>query len=82
MISITFYTTAGCHLCELAETLLNDLSLHHQVTINPTEIGDDDDLVLRYGTTIPVVKFNDDSELNWPFNHHDLEIKIGQLQSS
>ncbi|PHS71071.1 MAG: thioredoxin family protein [Methylophaga sp.] len=82
MISITLYTTAGCHLCDLADNLLNEILNHHKLTINPIEIGDNDNLVRLYGTTIPVIKFDDNSELNWPFSQQDIETKIGQLQSS
>ncbi|MFW5451185.1 MAG: glutaredoxin family protein [Methylophagaceae bacterium] len=81
MISLTLYTTIGCHLCELADTLLNELSNQHNVVVEAIEIGDDDELVTRYGTIIPVVRFADNSELNWPFTLQDLEIKIGPLST-
>ena len=80
MITIILYTTAGCHLCDLADVILQELSNSYEVTINHTEIGDDDELVRRYGTIIPVVKFIDDSEIMWPFSQQDIEIKIEQLQ--
>ncbi len=82
MISLTLYTTIGCHLCQLADTLLSELSNQHDVVVEVIEIGDDDDLVTRYGTTIPVVKFADNSELNWPFTLQDLEIKMGSLSAN
>ncbi len=48
-------------------------------TIKAIEIGDDNDLVARYGTKIPVLKFADNSELNWPFELKDIKRKINQL---
>ena len=72
MTVITLLTTAGCHLCEQAEAILNTLN----VDINKIEIGDDDDLVERYGTRIPVLKFADNSTLNWPFDRPDILAKI------
>ncbi|MFW5425801.1 MAG: glutaredoxin family protein [Methylophagaceae bacterium] len=75
MTEITLYTTAGCHLCELADAILKKM----EVIIKYIEIGDNDDLVARYGTSIPVLKFTDDSELNWPFEQHDITDKILQL---
>ena len=81
MITIILYTTAGCHLCELADGILQELSNSYELIINHTEIGDDDVLVEHYGTTIPVVKFIDGSELLWPFSQQDIESKIEQLQT-
>ena len=81
MITIILYTTAGCHLCDLADVILQQLSTSYELTINHTEIGDDDELVECYGTAIPVLKFNDNSELLWPFSQQDIEIKIEQLHA-
>jgi len=71
-MTLILYTTAGCHLCELADTILQALNL----TVIKTEIGDDDDLVERYGVHIPVIKFPDRSELSWPFELQDIEHKL------
>ena len=75
MIEIILYTTAGCHLCVLAEHILNS---QDNVNITLTEIGDNDKLIERYGTSIPVIKFADHSELNWPFTQADLEHKLAE----
>ena len=77
MTTITLFTTAGCHLCDLAEQRLNQLSTSHNITIIKTEIGDDDQLIERYGTIIPVLKFANNNELNWPFELQDIIKKIG-----
>ncbi|PHS25567.1 MAG: thioredoxin family protein [Methylophaga sp.] len=75
MTVITLFTTVGCHLCEQAEAILNAIDAQ----IVSIEIGDDDDLVAHYGTSIPVLKFADNSELNWPFELKEIERKINQL---
>jgi glutaredoxin len=75
MTTIHLYTTAGCHLCELAQDMLIDLDCH----IRYVEIGDDDDLVSQYGVRIPVLKFTDNSEFDWPFNQQDIKAKIQLL---
>lgn len=72
---LIIYTTTGCHLCELADTILQSLNLD----VTHTEIGDDDELVERYGVRIPVVRFPDGSEISWPFEQHDIENKLAQL---
>ena len=76
MIRIILYTTAGCHLCELAEALLLQAKQQYSLTIIATEIGDDDELVARYGTTIPVIEFDNGSQINWPFELDDIIAQI------
>tara|TARA_R110002049_G_scaffold152381_5_gene316354 strand:+ start:46 stop:288 length:243 start_codon:yes stop_codon:yes gene_type:complete len=80
MTTLILYTTAGCHLCELADTILQTLSSRYELSIIPTEIGDDDQLVERYGIRIPVVKFPDNSDIGWPFDQYDIETKLTQQQ--
>ena len=78
MTTLILYTTAGCHLCELADAILQTLTPRHQLTIISTEIGDDDQLVEHYGVRIPVVQFPDNTDISWPFDQHDIEIKLQQ----
>jgi hypothetical protein len=78
-MDLILYSTAGCHLCELAVELINELKKDMDFTLNIIEIGDNDELVETYGIRIPVVKFNDNSELNWPFSADDLSSKINTL---
>lgn len=78
MTTLILYTTAGCHLCELADAILQTLASQSQLIIIPTEIGDDDQLVERYGIRIPVVQFPDNTDIGWPFDVHDIEIKLTQ----
>lgn len=76
MTDVILYTTAGCHLCELATEILLQANQQSPLTIIDTEIGDDDELVDRYGTTIPVIEFEDGSQLNWPFDLADVMAKL------
>jgi len=76
MTSVILYTTAGCHLCDLASDLLLQANQASPLTIHYTEIGDDDDLVAKYGTTIPVVEFANSRQLNWPFTLDDILSQI------
>ena len=78
-MQVILYTTAGCHLCDLADAILQSLANAHQLNIIHTEIGDNDELVERYGIRIPVLKFSDGSELGWPFEQQDIESKLSQL---
>ena len=76
MITLQLFSTVGCHLCDMAIEQIKTLSIADQVDLHVVEIGDDDVLVEQYGVRIPVVKFPDNSELNWPFNQNDILQKI------
>ncbi|MFC0060873.1 glutaredoxin family protein [Vibrio inusitatus] len=67
-MSVTLYSTEGCHLCEQAYKLLLTVGVQPQVV----DIAFNDELFSRYGVTIPVVG-NANSELNWPFNLQQLQ---------
>lgn len=77
---VTLFTTAGCHLCDLAEAILLTIPSQYDLEITQIEIGDSDELVERYGIRIPVVRFSDESEIGWPFQQNDIESKLIQLQ--
>lgn len=75
-IELTFYTTEGCHLCEDAKALLQQLLAQNpeRYQIEIIDIADSDALIEQYGTRIPVVKVNiDNNDLGWPFNLGMLE---------
>lgn len=78
MQKFIFYTTQGCHLCELAEALLVahlDPDLHQ---VDVFDIAYDDLLLERYGERIPLIK-NEiaEVELGWPFDAVQLLAFIG-----
>ncbi|MGL6260483.1 glutaredoxin family protein [Vibrio sp. WXL103] len=64
-MKITLFSTEGCHLCEQAFSLLQQVGVANEVDI--VDIAFDDQLFARYGVTIPVLNFNN-NELNWPFD--------------
>ncbi|GAD90330.1 hypothetical protein VHA01S_040_00100 [Vibrio halioticoli NBRC 102217] len=67
-MKVTLYSTEGCHLCEQAHSLLNQVGIEPQTI----DIAFDDALFARYGVTIPVVQYNN-QELNWPFDLQQLQ---------
>lgn len=73
MPRLLFYTTAGCHLCEQAAEMLNELRAIRALEIETIDIADDSFLFELYGVRIPVVK-NEESgeELGWPFDTEQL----------
>lgn len=67
--SITFFTTAGCHLCEQAMAVLARAPLAEPVPVELVDIAESEDLTARYGLRIPVlVRGDTGDELGWPFD--------------
>lgn len=64
------YGTDGCHLCHDAQQLLLALNLVWE----DVDIVEDDDLLQRYGTRIPVLKrAGSEVELGWPFDLQQID---------
>jgi len=67
-IPLVLYGTSACHLCEQALALLQD-DLLDGCRLSEVDISESDELMARYGLTIPVLRRMDTgSELNWPFD--------------
>lgn len=72
-MELLFYTTAQCHLCELAEALLISTPLPRPIPVNVVDIAQSEQSVARYGTRIPVLRRSDTgNELDWPFTQDQL----------
>ncbi len=70
---ILFHTDA-CHLCELAQALLDTLKCDYILQ----DICDIKVLAERYGSRIPVLlRQQDNSELGWPFDIEQLQQFMG-----
>ena len=69
MLPLTLYTTFGCHLCEHAESILEQGGHVFQAV----DIAGDLSLMEQYGVRIPVVKDDSGRELGWPFDGTQLE---------
>ena len=77
MTQLVLYTTSHCHLCEQALALLINLKEQHAINWLTKEISDDDDLIEKYGITIPVIqRMDNQAELNWPFTVDDIVMLI------
>lgn len=67
--SLLLYGTDGCHLCEAAAALLIQLGL----TWHDVDVAQEDALLERYGSRIPVLRRADGrGELGWPFRAEDV----------
>lgn len=69
MLTVILYTTSGCHLCDMAEEIINPVIATNDLTLEKIDIADTDQLIDQYGTRIPVVAVKGlSSDLGWPFD--------------
>ena len=82
MPELLLYTTEGCHLCEYAAAMLDELARSGKIRARPVDIGESEELVARYGLTIPVLRNSRSGrELNWPFTAEQI-VELMQTESS
>ncbi len=81
MQTLLLYTTAGCHLCEQAETLLVQLLDRQWWQLQPVEIATNSELMARYGTSIPVLA-SGRRTLGWPFTAADVIAFLQEVQQN
>ena len=75
---LTLYGTSACHLCELAEDLLQGLAVAGvNLEYEKLDISESDELFERYGLLIPVLALPGGGELCWPFNAEQVEQLLG-----
>lgn len=74
---LLLYGTVGCSLCETAWAMAVAEAGRAGFVIEDVDIADDDELLERYGTLIPVARRADrSSELRWPFDRHALRLLL------
>ena len=67
--TVMLFTRPGCHLCELVESMLQDL----QKEWRAVDIEGEPELEERYGLRIPVLRFSvSGDELGFPFEQAQL----------
>ncbi len=61
------FGTLGCHLCEVAESVLLPF-VEHGLLVELLDIVEREEWVDQYALSIPVLRRTDNgAELNWPF---------------
>ncbi len=68
---LVLYSTDACHLCEQALDMLLGMSELAGRQLEVIDIAADDDLVARFGESIPVLQIGA-SRLYWPFGPGDV----------
>lgn len=69
---VVFYTKPGCHLCEEASQLLNDLRDEFALAIHAVDITTDEALFKKYFDKIPVLLIDDRVTLAAPIRMPDV----------
>jgi len=76
-LRVTLYERDGCHLCDEARVLLDELLGIEGYT--RVDIETDDALVLRYGFRIPVIGLDGADRLEAPISAPDLHALLAEL---
>lgn len=85
-MKLYLFSTQGCHLCEQAKALCQELGIKQQV--EEIDIAFDDALFAQYGVHIPVLQLADDfapsaclgPKLYWPFDKTQLQHWLLSIQ--
>lgn len=72
MPQVTFYTKAGCHLCEEARDMLDDIAAQTVYELTEIDIRSNTDLFEQYRDRIPVIVIDDDTILEGRIAFRDL----------
>lgn len=83
MLNLTLYTTDGCHLCEYAESVLEEvLQTEPELSWTKVDIAHQDDLMERYAIRIPVIRLEAaDYDVGWPFSVADVRHYLAQFKT-
>lgn len=69
---VTFYTKAGCHLCETARDMLDDIAAEKTFELTEIDIRSHPDIFEQYRYRIPVIIINDGPSLEGRIEFRDL----------
>jgi hypothetical protein len=76
MVNLTFYYREGCWLCDKAEEMVNGLMEKYSINLKKVLIDSDDELYELYRFDIPVIEFQDGSELHGVIKKRNLLRKL------
>ncbi len=76
---VKFYTKEECRLCETALEIISKVAEHIDFELKILDITQDDNLLTRFGTEIPVVEIDGDIAFKYRVNEKEF---IRLLKSS
>jgi len=69
---VTFYTKAGCHLCEEARDMLDDIAAQTDYELTEIDIRSNAEIFEQYRYRIPVIIIDNDTLLEGRIAYRDL----------
>lgn len=69
---VTFYTKAGCHLCDEARDILDDIAAETAFELTETDIRTNPELFEQYRYRIPVIIIDDTTIVEGRITYRDL----------
>lgn len=80
-VGLVLYGTSACHLCEVAEALIQQQQKTGSFNYVKCDVSESDSLFERYGVRIPVLQRADGAELGWPFSASDLDLFLASARA-
>src|SRR2546421_11029250 len=71
-MQVTFYTKAGCHLCEEARDMLDDIAAQTDYELTEIDIRSNLEIFEQYRYRIPVIIIDNDTLLEGRIEYRDL----------
>jgi len=81
-IAVTFYTKAGCHLCEDARELLEEIAEKTEYTLTEIDIRRDPALFELYRYRIPVIVLDEETLLEGRIEAEELARAFAQKKGA
>ncbi len=69
---VTFYTKAGCHLCEDARDMLDDIAAETDFELTEIDVRSDPNIFEQYRYRIPVIIIDGETLLEGRIEYRDL----------
>jgi len=69
---VTFYTKAGCHLCDEARDMLDDIAAETDFELTEIDIRSDPNIFEQYRYRIPVIIIDGETLLEGRIEYRDL----------
>ncbi len=81
MADFVLYHTVGCHLCDIAQSIIDPIMSEFDHQCHLVDIAEDVNLLEEYGWLIPVFKHKGAIDyLKWPFSDVDVKEYIANVR--
>ena len=81
-LQVTFYTKAGCHLCEDARDMLDEIATQTSYELTEIDIRNDAEIFERYRYRIPVITINETLVVEGRIEYSDLVRAFDNAQTA